>query len=260
VAILEQLLPVFLLVFCRMSSFLVVSPVFSFQNIPAALKIGLAFYISLLVYSALGGWQAPVPQGNYVYLIVQEILIGLLLGFVAYLFFTAVQVAGAFIDHMIGLGMANVVDPLTGAHAPIVGNFKFFIGMLVFLGLNGHHYLLTALMHSYEWVPLDGGVFARIADGSVSTFLLDSLARMFYMAFQMAAPVVVSMFLVDVALGILAKAVPQLHIFVVGLPLKIIVGFGILFLTVSGLTVLFRNLFSEMFRYMEQLLNILSVG
>lgn len=257
---LQQMLPVFLLVFCRITAFLVVSPVFSFQNVPNALKIGLGFFASLLVYAGLGGWQAPVPEGSYFYLIIHEILFGLLLGFLAYLFFTAVQVAGAFIDHMIGLGMANVIDPLTGRQSPVIGNFKFFIGMLVFLGVNGHLHLLSALMHSYEWVPMDGSVFARIADGGVSAFLLQSLARMFYMAFQMAAPIVVSMFLVDVALGVLARTVPTFNVFVIGLPLKILTGFGLLLLTVSGFTVLFRNLFAEMFRYMEQLLRLLSAG
>lgn len=259
-AILQQALPVFLLVFCRMSAFLVVSPIFSFRNVPNMLKIGLAFFVSFLIFAGLGGWQAALPGTPYLYLILQETLIGLLLGFVAYLFFTAVQVAGGFIDHMIGLGMANVIDPMTGTQSPIIGNFKFFIGMLVFLGLNGHHYLLSALMHSYDWIPLSGGVFARIADGAVSTFLVESLARMFYMAFQMAAPIVVAMFLVDVALGVLARTVPTFNVFVIGLPLKILTGFAVLFLAVTGFTVLFRNLFAEMFLRMEQLLSILSVG
>jgi len=259
-AVLQQMLPVFLLVLCRMSAFLVTSPVFSFRNVPNTFKIGLAFFVSLIVFAATGGWTVSLPPGGYVYLIVQEVLVGLLLGFVAYLFFTAVQVAGAFIDHMIGLGMANVVDPLTGLHSPIVGNFKFFIGLLAFLGMNGHHHLLSALMQSYDWVPVDGGVFARIADGGVSSFLLDSLARMFYIAFQMAAPVVVAMFLVDVALGVLAKTVPTFNVFVIGLPLKIMAGFVLLYLTVAGLAVMFRFLFEEMFRHMERLLLMLSAG
>lgn len=223
-------------------------------------KIGLAFFVSLLIYSGMGGFQVPAPQGHYWLLIMQETLVGLLLGFLAYLFFTSVQVAGAFIDHMIGLGMANVVDPMTGTQSPIIGNFKFFVGMLVFLGLNGHHYLLLGLMQSYDWVPLSGGIFARLADGGVSTFLVDSLVRMFYMAFQMAAPIVVAMFLVDVALGVLVRTAPTFNMFVVGLPLKIVIGFGLLFLSVAGFTVLFRNLFAEMFHYMEQLLALLSVG
>lgn len=259
-AALQQMLPVFLLVLCRISAFFVTSPLFSFRNVPNALKIGLAFFVSLIVFASMGGWAVSLPEGRYVYLILQEILVGLLLGFLAYLFFAAVQVAGGFIDHMIGLGMANVVDPLTGLHSPIIGNFKFFIGMLAFLGMNGHHHLLSALMQSYDWVPLSGGAFARIADGGVSAFLVDSLARMFYMAFQMAAPVVVAMFLVDAALGVLARTVPTFNVFVIGLPLKILTGFAILYLTVSGLAVMFRTLFGEMFRYMERLLVLLSAG
>lgn len=252
-----QVLPSFLLIFCRITAFLVVSPIFSFRNIPNTFKVGLAVFISLLVYTAVGSGQVFVLNAPYVLLIMKELLIGLLLGFTAYLFFIVVQVAGAFIDMQIGFGIVNVIDPLTGAQSPVLGNFKFFIAMLVFLGLNGHHYLLLALMDSYDWVPVDSALFARIHDGAVSSLLVDGFVRMFYLAFQMAAPLVVALFLVDVALGILARTVPQFNVFVVGLPVKILVGFLVLFVIVPGLFALFRKLFVEMFDWMARLLGLI---
>jgi flagellar biosynthesis protein FliR len=252
-----QVLPSFLLIFCRITAFLVVSPIFSFRNIPNTFKVGLAVFLSILVYTVVAPGQGYALNAPYVLLIMKELMIGLLLGFTAYLFFIVVQVAGAFLDMQIGFGIVNVIDPMTGSQSPVLGNFKFFIAMLVFLGLNGHHYLLLALMNSYDWVPIDSALFTRIHEGAVSSFLIDGFARMFYLAFQMAAPLVVALFLVDVALGILARTVPQFNVFVVGLPIKITVGFLVLLVIVPGLFALFRKLFIEMFDAMARLLGLM---
>lgn len=255
-----QFLPTFLLIFCRITAFFVVSPIFSFRNMPNSFKVGLAVFVSALVLGVNGNQESLVLNGPYFLLILKEILIGLLLGFTAYLFFTVVQVAGSFIDIQIGFGIVNVIDPMTGAQSPVMGNFKFFIAMLIFLGINGHHFLLLGLMNSYKWVPIDSGLFARIADGGVSNFLIDSFAHMFYLAFQMAAPLIVALFLVDVALGVLARTVPQFNVFVVGLPIKIAVGFLILLLIVPSFLVLFRELFTILFKAMEQLLQLIAAA
>lgn len=253
-----QLLPTFLLVFCRITAFFAVSPVFSFRNLPNSFKVGLAFFVSVIVFSVMGNQDALVIDGNYFLMIIKEILIGILLGFTAYLFFTAIQVAGSFIDIQIGFGIVNVMDPMTGAQSPVMGNFKFFIAMLLFLSFNGHHYLLLALMNSYDWVPIDSLIFKRIADGGISNFLLDSFYTMFYLAFQMATPIIVTLFLVDVCLGILAKTMPQLNVFVVGLPIKITVGFLMLILIVSSFMGMFEGLFLRMFEAMKQLLQLIA--
>lgn len=258
-ALVSQVLPGFMLIFCRITAFFVVSPVFSFQNVPNRFKIGLAFFVSLAIYSAIGSQEELILGASYVILILKETLIGLLLGFVAYLFFTVVQVAGTFADNQIGLGMANVIDPMTGRQSPVLGNFKFFLAMLIFLGLNGHHYLLLAIMNSYDWVPLDHAIFSRLADGSISTFLIDSFVKMFYMAFQMAAPLVVAVFLCDVGIGVLARSVPSFNVFVVGLPVKILVGFAVLLVFIPVLLSLFRALFEVLFQVMEQLIHLISV-
>lgn len=257
-ALINQVLPAFLLIFCRITAFFVVSPVFSFRNVPNRFKVGIAFFVTVAMYAAVGSQEDIILNTSYVILILKEILVGLLLGFIAYLFFTVVQVAGTFIDNQIGIGMANVIDPMTGVQSPILGNFKFFVAMLIFLGMNGHHYLLLAIMNSYEWIPMDSTIFARLADGRISTFFIDSFVRMFYLAFQMAAPLVVALFLVDVSLGVLARTVPTFNVFVVGLPIKILVGFAVLFIFIPVLIALFQELFEVLFRSMEQLIQIIS--
>jgi flagellar biosynthetic protein FliR len=253
-----QLLPSFLLIFCRMTAFFAVAPIYSYRSIPNSFKVGLAVFISLLITSAMGVQDELIFNGGYIMLILREILIGLMLGFTAYLMFTVVQVAGSFIDIQMGFGIVNVIDPMTGAQSPIIGNFKFFVAILLFLSVNGHHYLLLSIMRSYEWVPMDNRIFTKIADGTISTFMIDSFVQMFYLAFQLAAPLVATLFLVDVALGVLARTVPQFNVFVVGLPIKITVGFILLVLIVPSLLYLFNDLFVTMLDALQRLMNAIA--
>jgi flagellar biosynthesis protein FliR len=212
--------------------------------------------VSLLVFLTYGIKQTIVPDAGYILAVFREILAGVLLGYVAYLFFTVVQTAGAFIDLQMGFGIANVIDPMSGTSSPMIGNFKFMIATLIFLSINGHHYLLMALLQSYEWIPLSNELFGRIYEGSISTFLAHTFAETFMLALQMSAPLVAAMFLTDIGLGFLAKTAPQYNVFVIGIPIKIIVGFLMMAVLMPGLVTLFDHLFSQMFSAMEKLLGI----
>lgn len=249
--------PIFLLIFCRITAFFVVAPVFSTRTVPKTFKIGFSFVISLLVFLTYGLKQTIVPDATFILAIFREILAGVLLGYVAYLFFTVVQTAGGFIDLQMGFGMANIIDPMSGISSPMIGNFKFMVATLIFLSINGHHYLLLALLHSYEWIPLSNALFDRIYEGSLSTFLVHTFAETFMLALQMSAPLVAAMFLTDVGLGFLARTAPQYNVFVIGIPIKIIVGLLLLTLIMPGLVALFEHLFSQMFSAMEKLLGII---
>jgi flagellar biosynthetic protein FliR len=253
-----QIWPNLMLIFCRITAFLVVVPVLSSKNVPNTFKIGLSVFISLIIYAGIGTAN-PVPiDSSYILLILREILVGVLLGFLAYLFFTAVQIAGSFMDIQIGFGIANVIDPMTGASAPLLGNLKYMIAMLLFLSFDGHHYLLGAIINSYKWVPLNNEIFARIYSGQISEFLLRSFASMFYLAFQLSAPVIAAMFLTDLGLGLLTRVAPQFNIFVVGAPLKMILGFLLLILLFPELISQFHSLFSSMFEAIDKLFQLLA--
>lgn len=187
----------------------------------------------------------------------REVLIGLLLGFIGYLMFMAIRTAGSFIDIQIGFGIANVIDPMTGTSAPILGNFKYMIALLMFLSMNGHHHLLDAIVYSYKWIPMNNDLFLRMVDGSLSEFLVRTFAQSFVLAFQMSAPLVTALFLTDVGLAFLARTAPQYNVFVIGVPLKIIIGLALLLVLMPGLAVLFQNLFEIMFESMENLLGLM---
>jgi flagellar biosynthetic protein FliR len=254
--IILQSFPVFLLIFCRITSFFVVVPVFSTRGVPMQFRVGIAAILSILVYLTFGIKEQVPADLSYALLVIREIMIGLLLGFVAYLMVMAIQTAGSFIDIQIGLGIASVFDPMTGASVPITGNFKYTIALLLFLSMNGHHYLLDAIMYSYNWVPLDNDFFLRLYGGSISDFLIKTFSQSFLLAFQMAAPIVVATFLTDVGLGFLAKTAPQFNIFVIGVPVKLIVGLIMLFMLMPALAVSFERLFNVMFEAMRTLLDV----
>ncbi|WP_028611023.1 flagellar biosynthetic protein FliR [Paenibacillus harenae] len=254
--VIVQGFPIFLLIFCRITAFFVVAPIFSSRGVPNTFKIGLGFFISFIVFITYGMKQSIVPDAEYVLVLLREILIGVLLGFVVYLFFTVVQTAGAFMDLQVGFAMANIVDPHTGASAPLLGNFKYMLMIVIFLMMNGHHFLLTGLMDSYEWMPLSNELYTRMMSGSVTDFLTRTVGNTFLLAIQLSAPLVVAMFLADVGLGFLTKTAPQYNVFVIGIPLKLIIGLLLLVLLMPSLTGIFEQLFSIMFDSLKQFLGI----
>lgn len=252
-----QSLPVFLLIFCRITSFFVVAPVFSSKGVPMQFKVGISFFISMIIYLTYGTNQIVPQDMTYILLIISEILVGLLLGFVGYLLITAIQTAGAFIDIQIGFGIANVLDPMSGASIPMLGNFKYMIAMLLFLSMNGHLHLIDAIVHSYNWIPLSNDLFVKLSNGSISEFLIRTFSQSFVLAFQMSAPLVVALFLTDVGLGFLARTAPQFNIFVIGVPLKIFLGIAMLMLLIPSFSYVFGNLFEILFDSMNNLLGII---
>jgi flagellar biosynthetic protein FliR len=247
----------FLLVFTRVSAFFVAAPIFSVRSVPVQYKIGLSVSLTIVAFSVIPIGPAIPIDAMFFLLILKETMIGLSLGFIAYLFFTAVQVSGSFIDMQMGFGIANVIDPQTGAQSPLMGNFKFIFAVLLFLSFNGHHLMIEAVIQSYKWLPLNQTWPTAFGSESLTEFMISSFTAMFMFAFQMAAPIVGALFLTDVAMGIISKAVPQVNIFIVGLPLKILVAFMLMVILIPGYLYLFQKLFADIFRSMNTLLQIL---
>lgn len=236
--------PAFLLVFVRVTSFFIMMPLFSYRTIPATHKIGFGFFLAWIMFYTI---DAPVLEinGAYFLLIMKEALVGLLVGFIAYLVLSAIQIAGGFIDFQMGFAIANVIDPQTGAQSPLTGQYFYIISLLFLLSVNGHHLLIDGVYYSYQFVPIDQA-WIPFGNESFVKFILEAFSSMFMIALQMSLPVVGSLFLVDVALGIVARTVPQLNVFVVGLPLKI----GVSFIVIIAVMAVMMGVVSELFEYM----------
>ena len=225
---------VLLLIFVRVSAFFVTIPLFSYKTIPSQLKIVLAFVLSWMMYYTFS-IEAFTINGDYLLLVLKEAIVGLVLGLVVYIVFSAVQIAGGFIDFQMGFAMANIVDPQTGAQSPLMGQFFNFLLLLVFLAINGHHLVLDGIFYSYQFMPMDQ-FFPKFGDAESIEYIMKLFVAVFAIAFQMSAPIIATLFLVTLALGITGKTVPQLNIFVVGFPIKIAVGF-ILLITMMGVMI-----------------------
>lgn len=212
---------VFLLVLVRMGSLFVITPVFGSRNVPGYLKIAFAFFCSVILTTLLKGVNVEYTNFyGYAGLIVKELAIGVILGYTSYVVFSALYIAGQIIDTQIGFGMVNVLDPMHDSQVPLTGNFIYIISLLFFLMLNGHHILLTALFKSYNILPINSFVFNDVLFNNMLNIFYETFA----IGFKISIPILAASLLTEVALGILAKTVPQMNVFVVGMPLKLGVG------------------------------------
>ncbi len=221
---------VFMLIMMRMNAMIIVAPFFSSGVIPFRIKALLSFLITLVIFPMVAskGYDLPDTMGPYVLLIIQEIAIGLFLGFLVAVIFAAFQLSGQYFAVQIGFGINEVLDPLGQISVPLIGQLKNLIGLLVFLAIEGHHMMIHAVYRSYELAPVMN--LSREMSMSLTRYLTYSFSGMFVVALKIALPVVGTVFLVSVSLGILAKVAPQMNIMMLGFPFKIIVAFSILLL------------------------------
>jgi len=247
--------PSFLLVLTRVASFFVTLPLFSYRSIPNSHKIGIAFFISWIMFFTVEKQPLEI-DGYYILLIFKEVSVGLLIGMFAYMILSAIQIAGGFIDFQMGFAIANVVDPQTGAQSPILGQYLYTFALLLMLAMDGHHLLIDGIVYSYQLIPLNQ-LSIPFANEQIIEFVLKAFGNMFLIAFQMSIPIVGSLFLVDLALGIVARTVPQFNIFVVGLPIKILVSFILLIVVMATLFIAVQQLFELMLVSMQTLMKLM---
>lgn len=230
----------FLLVFVRMTGLFVIAPIFGRQNVPTHTKIGFAFFNAVILVNTVSLQKADMDAGifEYALLVGKEFLVGVAIGYVAYMFFSAIYTAGQLIDTQIGFGMVNVLDPLSNIQISVTSNFYYIMCMLVFLTIKGHHALIKALFDSYSLIPIGKAAFNDI----LLNDLLRIFAETFSIGFRICAPVTAAIIVVDVALGIISKSIPQINVFVVGIPLKLIVGMALLIITLPYFMSLIKSL------------------
>jgi flagellar biosynthetic protein FliR len=212
----------FMLVVARLSGLFLIAPVFSSPMIPPRIKLMVLLALAATITPIVASTTPDVPTGILprVIAVGTESIIGLALGFSVAIVFSAVQVGASLIDTSIGFSMANIIDPLNNAQASVLGSFYSLVATLAFLAVNGHHWMLAGFKRSFDTIGL--GQTPDIEQ--MMTNLFSTFGSLFAMAFQIAAPVLVTLLLVDVVLGIIARVVPQMNVFFVGIPLKIGVG------------------------------------
>ena len=244
----------FFLVLVRMTALFVIAPFFGRRNIPAYLKVGFAFFSSIIVLTTVN--LNIVEYSNMVefaLLIAEEFLVGIALGFSVYIMLNAIYVAGQMIDMQIGFGMVNVINPDSNIQVPITANFYYIVSILTFLVFRGHHMVIKALYESYRFVPIGEAV----AGEELLSDIIRLFGNIFVIGFKIAAPITAAILMANVALGVMSKAVPQLNVFVLGMPIKIMLGMIVMLVTMPVFIDMLEELFSgtagEMLNMLEDL-------
>ena len=216
----------FILVLVRVSGIISTAPVFGSSNIPPQIKVVLSLVLALILYPFIPLITVyPDRPDHYIMLIASELLIGLVLGIIARFLFGAVEFAGTVIGFQMGLGMAMVFDPQSQEQISLVGRFENATATLIFLAMDGHLIVLQALVRSYSVLPPGGASINR----PLVENLTELSASVFVIGLQIGAPLIVALFLANAVVGLLARSVPQIQVFVVGFPLTLLLGFLFLF-------------------------------
>ena len=209
----------------RVACFISIAPVFGHNSLNTRMKISIAFFVSLILYQVVDV-SLPVYSDvlGYSTLVVEEALVGLLLGFVAGLSMKALAIAGEFIDREIGFSMATTFDPNQGM-VTITGELYDKIVCLVIMISNLHYYILSAAAQSFELVPVGRIV---LNPDLIYTSLIQLIVQVFMIGFRIAMPVFLGATMLNVILGVLAKSSPQMNMFAIGMQLKVFVGLFLL--------------------------------
>lgn len=218
----EALLYAFLLVFVRCSAMLLSSPVFGGQNTPLPVRIFTTLSISAAITLVVNPAKAAVPTnlGDLSMALANEAVSGLLIGSFMSLVLQAAQMAGSIMDFQLGLSMSQVLNPVNGVSVTILAQFKFMLGAVLYLCMDGHHQMLIAFANSYHTMPALGvSTMPQLGSG-----ILGLIGAISILALQIAAPVIAVSLVLDAALGLINKAVPQMPAMLIGMPAKTLIG------------------------------------
>jgi flagellar biosynthetic protein FliR len=215
----------FILVLARISPLFVLAPIFSSKMIPTRAKgvaaVGLAVGMSPV---AMQGHQVPTDIWPLGELIVKELLIGLAFAFSLAVVMAALSIAGNLLDTLVGFTFGATVDPITGNSSPVLSQIYSLVGVMIFIAIGGDRWMIHGLAHTYELVPL----LAFPSLGALVGGANAAFTGLFVAALQIGAPVLIAVTITDAAFGIVSRVAPQMNVFAVGLPAKIIVSLMIM--------------------------------
>ena len=237
---------VFLLLLTRISGVFIISPFFGSLNIPVYFRAAASLAFALVLFPVVDDFQgitAPAAILGYTGAVLAELFVGWLIGFVAYISFAAITMAGKVMDMQVGYAVVNVMDPTSGQQMPLIGSFLYNLGIIIFVVTNGHHMIISALFESFKLVPLLG----VNPDMSLPLLIARFTAGIFVTGMKIAMPVTFAILLVNVGMGILARTMPQMNIFVVGIPMHLMIGTLILTMMLPFYVLFLDVLFNEMY-------------
>lgn len=219
----------FLLVLARISAFFVTWPVLSMGNVPPFVKALFSLAVTLILFP-LVGWRSIDPQflqNEFIFLVVKEVFIGVVMGFVARSFFFAIEAGGQMISDALGLSNAQILNPVADARTTVIEQFYMILVTMFYLLINGHHYFVAGLFKSFEMIPVNQLTVSLSSLGHGG----ELVHAVVVMGLKLAAPMVISLFAMNVALGVVGRAVPQMNILTTSLSVNVVLGFFLMFIS-----------------------------
>ena len=251
---LHTLLITFFWPLTRILAMIASAPILGNPSVPVRVKLGLAVMVTLLVVPTL---HEPIPQidpasGIGMLILMQQIMIGVAIGFIMRIVFVAVEMAGEIIGLQMGLGFAIFFDPQNSGQVALIGRFLGVIASLAFIAIDGHLIMIAIISQSFHTLPVGTTGITE----STFTVLANWGGEIFKSGLQLSLPVLTALLITNLALGILTRAAPQLNIFAVGFPLTLSIGFLMLALSISFYAPILEQFILEAFKLMMSILNI----
>jgi len=250
--------------FARMLSFMVVAPFFGGAAVSARVKVATATAFVIIVYPSLaaglppGGGPLPFSAVGFIALIAKEALVGFTLGFVTSLAFEGIQVAGRIVDFQRGAMLGEVFAPQLQTEVSALGQFNLQFAIVLFLLIGAHRVFITALLRSFEVIPATG--FPKFAAGwtPVAASITQLSGAVLAIGVQLAAPAMIALLLTDLFFGLINRVAPQINVFFLGLPVKMVVGLLIVLASLNLLRDQYIYYFGESYKLFQYLIRALS--
>jgi flagellar biosynthetic protein FliR/FlhB len=239
--------------FLRMLTFCSTVPIFFPKGTPNIMKVFIAGVLSFVIVPSINTGDLTAVDSNFelLFLAVNEVLTGLILGFITNICFTIMKLAGQLMDTQIGLGMINMFDPNSNTNSTLIETLLYWVSFIVFLSIDGHHLLIKLLIQSFNSISVGQSL---LTIGSIGV-AINTIIEYFTIGLKIAIPIVLIILITDIVLGLISRAVPQLNLMIMGLPVKILVGFTALTLALpmifKGMVIAFENLpdiFNNLFK------------
>jgi flagellar biosynthesis protein FliR len=243
----------FILVLTRLSGLMILAPFFSSNSIPLHIRLVFSIVTAFILAPSLPLNRIPpdLNLGNIVGVFSSEILFGVILGFAALCVFAGLQFAGQIISFQLGFSIINIIDPQTQVESTVFSFIYNYIGILLFLLINGHHWFILAVYESFSVLPIGG---AHIS-GPLAAQIIGMSASLLVIGVKIAAPIITVTIIVDIVIGIIGRTAPQINLLIVGMPLKLLVGFACMSFSFYFLSYYLENLFLSLSRTLFSLVH-----
>ncbi|MGY3489139.1 flagellar biosynthetic protein FliR [Bradyrhizobium sp. USDA 4011] len=246
VSLLPALAAIFVLVFARVGAMVMLLPGFGESNIPARVKLSIALLLTLIILPLhRNAYHVDLTSiSSLGVLMVHELIIGVVLGATARVTLSALNVAGSVIAQQLGLGFVTAVDPTQGQQGQIIGNFLTILGLTLLFATDSHYLVIAALSESYR-IFSPGEIMPT---GDVAALATSAFSAAFKIGLQLSAPFLVFGLVFNIGLGVLARLMPQMQVYFVGVPLSIVVGFLIFGVVLAAMMNTYFDYFNGVMR------------